>query len=104
MSRTTPVRWWRDDATRYQSRPPYVSPPYAGPRLDLLPLAPSVLEAMARLKKRGDDAIQHYLGPQEPEVDVAVAKLQDRVNHLVRRIENNLEQPCGLALYGSRSQ
>lgn len=21
MSKTTPVRWWRDDATRYQSRP-----------------------------------------------------------------------------------
>jgi hypothetical protein len=23
MSKITPVRWWRDDATRYQSRPPY---------------------------------------------------------------------------------
>lgn len=23
MSKTTPVRWWRDDATRYHRRPPY---------------------------------------------------------------------------------
>ncbi len=22
-----PVRWWRDDADRYRSRPPYVAPP-----------------------------------------------------------------------------
>jgi hypothetical protein len=27
MSKTTPVRWWRDDATRYHRRPPYVAPP-----------------------------------------------------------------------------
>lgn len=27
MSKTTPVRWWRDDATRYQSRPPFVEQP-----------------------------------------------------------------------------
>jgi hypothetical protein len=27
MSKTTPVRWWRDDATRYRRRPPYVAPP-----------------------------------------------------------------------------
>ncbi len=26
MSKTTPVRWWRDDATRYQARPPYKAP------------------------------------------------------------------------------
>ena len=26
MSKTTPVRWWRDDATRYHRRPPYVAP------------------------------------------------------------------------------
>lgn len=65
MSRTTPVRWWRDDATRYQSRPPYVSL-YVGPRLDLPPLAPSVLVAMARLKKRCDDAVEYFLGPRDP--------------------------------------
>lgn len=27
MAKTTPVRWWRDDGTRYQSRPPYLAPP-----------------------------------------------------------------------------
>jgi hypothetical protein len=27
MSKTFPVRWWRDDADRYRSRPPYVAPP-----------------------------------------------------------------------------
>jgi len=27
VSMTTPVRWWRDDAERYRSRPPYVAPP-----------------------------------------------------------------------------
>jgi hypothetical protein len=28
-----PVRWWRDDATRYKSRPPYQAPPVdQGPR------------------------------------------------------------------------
>lgn len=26
MSKTTPVRWWRDDADRFKSRPPYVAP------------------------------------------------------------------------------
>jgi hypothetical protein len=27
VSKTRPVRWWRDDATRYQSRPLFASPP-----------------------------------------------------------------------------
>lgn len=31
MSKTTPVRWWRDDATRYHRRPPYEAAPLAEP-------------------------------------------------------------------------
>lgn len=38
MSKTTPVRWWRDDATRYQGRPPYVAPPEPPPPEWLVPL------------------------------------------------------------------
>lgn len=68
MSHTTPVRWWRDDATRYQSRPPYVSPPYVGPQFD------------------------HFIPVS---VISAIAQLQGRVNSLVRSIEGNLEQACG---------
>lgn len=45
MSKTTPVRWWRDDATRYHSRPPYVAPPLEpGPEWALERLATTWLK------------------------------------------------------------
>lgn len=33
--KTTPVRWWRDDAARYHRRPPYTSPEQDVPTFDV---------------------------------------------------------------------
>lgn len=60
MSKTTPVRWWRDDAQRYRPRGAYVAPPVeptAGWDLELLIGPASQLEeCLALIRQRMIDA------------------------------------------------
>lgn len=53
MSRTAPVRWWRDDASRYRRRPPYVAPPPEPIEwaFELLRLTPEQAAELARCRE-----------------------------------------------------
>lgn len=42
----SPVRWWRDDATRYRSRPPYVCPEQEQPHFEVSPPSADQLAAL----------------------------------------------------------
>jgi hypothetical protein len=47
MSKTTPVRWWRNNATRYVTRGPQIVPSAAGPIVTFEPISINRSELMA---------------------------------------------------------
>jgi len=59
VSKTTPVRWWRNDSTRYQSRPPYKAPPVEAPTWDLVLLPPN--DSLGKLIDRVDDERRRWM-------------------------------------------